>query len=268
MIQTVYLDSMDAVKNMIFEQQYDPQIQRMRGSFFYRGLPDANYDLVTSLYRNCKDRCRELEAPLLENFIKYASIEDPAISDSIWEAMIVGQHHGLPTRLLDWTPSTLVALHFANTEENLDKLGKRDCAVWRIDMREFKQNLPRKYREELDRRDSFVFSVSALSRLAGSIAQYDADMGDRAIACLEPPSVDQRIVNQYSFFSVIPQGVQDLEGYLDQNTENTVKYVISRNLRWDLRDILDQFNVNERIIYPGIDGISRWLARYYFVRPK
>ena len=75
-------------------------------------VPDAR----TSLMRNCGDKASELETPLLENFIKYVSIEDPTIDESIWKAMIIGQHHGLPTRLLDWSHSTLVALHFANTE--------------------------------------------------------------------------------------------------------------------------------------------------------
>ena len=50
------------------------------------------------------------------------------------------------------------------------------------------------------------------------------------------------------------------------NTENTIKYVISKDLRWDLRDMLDQINMNERLIYPGLDGIAKWLARHYYVK--
>ncbi len=57
-----------------------------------------------------------------------------------------------------------------------------------------------------------------------------------------------------------------MEKFLDDNTENTVKYIIHRDLRWDLRDILDQLNINERIIYPGMDGVAKWLARHYYVR--
>ena len=43
-------------------------------------------------------------------------------------------------------------------------------------------------------------------------------------------------------------------------------YIIDRKLRWDLRDILDQLNMNERMIYPGMDGIAKWLARHYYVK--
>jgi hypothetical protein len=145
-------------------------------------------------------------------------------------------------------------------------LSQRDCVVWRIDMRGIHQNLPQKYSDYLKAKKTFVFSLDGLAEVAESIAQYDADMKDTAMVCFEPPSVDQRIANQYSFFSVIPNGITDLEGFLDAHTQNTVKYVIDRKLRWELRDVLDQFNINERMIYPGKAGIAKWLARHYFVK--
>lgn len=70
-------------------------------------------------------------------------------------------------------------------------------------------------------------------------------------------------MNQYSFFTV---GIENLEDLLDRKTNNTVKYIIDKKLRWDLRDILDQLNMNERMIYPGKDGIAKWLARHYYVK--
>ena len=105
-----------------------------------------------------------------------------------------------------------------------------------------------------------------LSQAAASPEQYDRDMGDSAMVVIEPPSIDPRIINQYSFFSVIPTAMSDIEGFLDRNTTNTVKYVIPRRLRWRIRDMLDQLNVSERIVYPGLDGLSRWIGRHYYVR--
>ena len=268
MITVKHIDTIDGIKDLIFEQTYNAAIDRTRSSYFYRGMPDANYKLVTSLRRNCKSAYASLEQPLLDNFINYVQIEDPSINESVWKAMVIGQHYGLPTRLLDWTHSTLVALHFANTEDNLDKLGQRDSVVWRIDLRDVNRNLPEKYRQYLERKNTFVFSLDGLAEIAKDIRQYDADMGNHAMVCFEPPSVDQRIVNQYYFFSAIPSGITDLEAFLDANTEDTVKYVIDKKLRWELRDILDQFNINERMIHPGTAGIAKWLARHYYVKSE
>ena len=47
-----------------------------------------------------------------------------------------------------------------------------------------------------------------------------------------------------------------------------MKYVIDRKLRWRVRDMLDQLNMSERIVYPGLDGLSRWIARHYFVKEQ
>ena len=266
MIKTIRIDSIDGVKDLMVEQERNSDNGRYRSSYFYRGMPDPSFSIVTSLYRNCGDLADRLEAPLLDNFIKYVSIEDPTIDESIWKAMIVGQHHGLPTRLLDWTHSTLVALHFANTEADLSSLNKRDCVVWRIDARELNAMLPEQYNKVLQEKHTFMFSVRELSKVTNSIEQYDSDMGGRSMVIVEPPSIDQRIVNQYSFFTIVPRGMTNVETFLNENTENTVKYVIDKSLRWDLRDILDQMNMNERMIYPGMDGIAKWLARHYYVR--
>ncbi|MDD7517651.1 FRG domain-containing protein [Ruminococcus flavefaciens] len=268
MIKTVKIDSMDKVKDLLFEQKRNDINGRLRSSFFYRGMPDEKFDLSTSLARNCGKKAAILENHLLENYIKYVSIEDPSIEESIWKAMIIGQHHGLPTRLLDWTHSTLVALHFATTEGNLADLGERDAVVWRIDARELNQLLPQRYQDALNSKNTFIFSVKHLSEVVSDIGEYDKEMGDKSLVTVEPPSIDQRIVNQYSFFTVLPSGITDLAMFLNEHTENTIKYVIDKSLRWDIRDILDQLNMNERMIYPGKDGIAKWLARHYFVRDK
>ena len=167
---------------------------------------------------------------------------------------------------MDWTYSPLIALHFAHSAVNLQEISDRDCAVWRMDVRECNRNLPEKYKNALSESGKSVFSLDTLTNVVDSITEYDADMNGKAFVTIEPPSVDQRIVNQYSLFSIIPSQMEDIESFLDENTENTVKFIIKKEIRWDVRDLLDQFNVSERILYPGLDGLSKTLARHYFVK--
>ena len=58
----------------------------------------------------------------------------------------------------------------------------------------------------------------------------------------------------------------DIEAFLDAHTQHTVKYVIDRQLRWRVRDMLDSLNISERLLYPGLEGLSKWIARHYYVK--
>jgi len=180
--------------------------------------------------------------------------------------MITGQHNGLPTRLLDWTQSPLVGLHFAVTEADLEDMEAHDSVVWRIDMQELYSLLPDRYQTAVNRTQSTIFNIKMLAGITESLEQYDRDMKDQAMVIIEPPSTNDRIINQYSFFSIVPTDMADIEAFLDRRTEHTVKYIIDRHLRWRVRDMLDQLNMSERIIYPGLDGLSKWIARHYYVK--
>ncbi len=266
MIREVRISTLEDLMPLLSEQEFRPELGRNRSGYLYRGMPDSSYRMVTSLTRCCKGLQKTLEPAILNNFAKYAVREDPTIALSVWHQMITGQHNGLPTRLLDWSHSALVALHFAMTEENLGDMDAHDCMVWRIDMNEQINHLPEKYRLAVGREQTTLFSVEMLSRLALSLDQYDEDMKDRSMVIIEPPSTNNRIIMQYSFFAVIPTDMQDIEGFLDAHTKNTVKYVIDRNLRWRVRDMLDSLNISERLLYPGLEGLSKWIARHYYVK--
>ncbi len=268
MYQTIELTTLEEVMAIVTEQKYNPQKKRYRSPFIYRGLSKDSFHLSTSLDRNCKHLHTKLELSILRNFTKYAMTEDPFLSSSIWQQMILGQHHGLPTRLLDWTYSPLTALHFATTENNFDKMEQHDCVIWKIDIEEIHALLPKKYDAMLDEENAGIFTVEMLDKISPTVAEYDSDMQDSAMVIIEPPSIDPRIINQYSYFSVIPSGMEDIETFLNDNTNNTVKYIIKKELRWRIRDMLDQLNINERIVYPGLDGLSQWLARHYYVKTE
>ncbi len=267
MIKEVHIDTLEDLLPILTEQEYRPDLDRNRSSYIYRGVCDASYRMYTSLSRNCKALQKQLEPAILENFAKYAINDEPSIGQSVWRQMILGQHYGLPTRLLDWTQSALVGLNFATLEENLSKMDKHDCALWRINMSEMVEHLPGPYRSSVKAKHSTIFTVDMLKELTGnSLGRYDEDMGDSSMVIIEPPSLNQRIINQHSFFAVVPMGIDNIEEFLDRNTEETVKYVIDSKLRWRVRDMLDQLNMSERIVYPGLEGLSKWIARHYFVK--
>lgn len=76
----------------------------------------------------------------------------------------------------------------------------------------------------MDSEKTFVFSVNLLNSVVQSLKQYDEDMGNQAFVSLEPPSVDQRIINQYSFFTVIPSGIDNISDFLAECPAETTKY--------------------------------------------
>lgn len=266
MIQTQKITDFQAIWNIISEQNHNTHIDRYRSHNLYRGLPNVNFHLETSLSRNCKTKGFGLEKSILRNFTKYASIEDPKLSASIWRQLIIGQHHGLPTRLLDWTYSPLAALHFATSGEAFSQMGENDCVIWSIQIDELNGLLPQNYQKKLQDECAYLFTVEMMDEVVRSLDQYDNDMKQNSMILIEPPSIDQRIINQYSYFSVTPREMLHIETFLDAKTVHTVKYVIDKSLKWRIRDMLDQLNVNERIIYPGLDGLSSWIKRRYYVK--
>ena len=266
MITEIHIKTIDELMPLLADQEWEDGIHRNRSSYVYRGMKNANYKMFTSLSRNCKDLQKQLEPGILSNFYKYAVQEDPSLSLSIWHQMISGQHHGLPTRLLDWSHSPLVALHFAVRDNKMEEMDQSDCVVWRIDIPELHSKLPEKYQQMIAESKTKVFTVEMLNEIAPSLSQYDDDMAANHMVVIEPPSTDARIVNQYSFFSVVPMGMTDIEEFLDKTTNNTVKYVIDKDLRWRISDMLDSLNISERIMFPGMDGLSKWIKRHFYVR--
>lgn len=249
---------------LILNQEYDRKINRYRSPYLYRGLP-CEYTLATSLQRNCKHKSQTIESSILRNFSKYADGMNLQ-ETSIWYQMTIGQHHGLPTRLLDWTYSPLIALHFATSSVDMDSLDATDACVWKINIIEQHRELPEKYRICLENENAYLFTIPMLSSLAPTLEEYDNSMGDSAFVLLEPPSIDQRIINQYSYFSVMPSAIRDIEAMLERQKSISTKYIISKDLKWRIRDMLDQMNINERIAFPGLDGLSSWLKRHYYVK--
>jgi FRG domain len=257
-VEVIRVRTWSELHDQLYAESWNEELGLHRSNYAFRGRPLASEDLTTSLAR-LGGETRAIERPLLRHFRKYAA-RDAVPVDSTWNWLALAQHHGLPTRLLDWTYSPYVALHFATARRAA--FGE-DGAVWMVDYVRAHELAPRKLREQLEREAANVFTTEMIAAVASDFGELDK-LGDDVVVFVEPPSFDERIVNQYALFSL--QTEVSLDRWLEEHPELTRKLVIPAELKWEVRDKLDQANLTERVLFPGLDGLSRWLARYYAPR--
>lgn len=263
MIRDIEVATWDELSHVLYDIPKTAQ-NRYRSSYVYRGVGDKDWSLESSLKR-LGPAAADVEIPLLRSFAKYAGPGEIP-SDELWFRLAVAQHHGLPTRLLDWSFSPKVALHFATFEE---QWYDRDGAVWCVDVAAIAASLPAKLRNRLREERADLFSLEMLADI-DTLAQFDA-MGEKKgfVLFFEPPSLDARIVNQGAVLSAMPGVNADLGAFLhDHKQELGCRIVLPKGLKWEIRDKLDGDNVTERMLFPGLDGLSRWLKRYYGPGPN
>jgi hypothetical protein len=124
---------------------------------------------------------------------------------------------------------------------------------------------PERLRSVLQEQRMAVFTAELLDEAAGGLDALEG-LGDEYVVFLEPPSLNERIVNQYSLFSLMSRPDGRLDEWLEGRPRLARRIVLPSELKWEVRDKLDQSNVTERVLFPGLDGLSRWLARYYAPR--
>src|ERR1044071_5489662 len=98
----------------------------------FRGVLNAKYKLLPKLGRpgmKFLDAIPNAEKEMFRLFKDFATPYLPSHNLSNWELLAVAQHHGLPTRLLDWTRNPLVAAYFA-VEKDSDEVGGSDSAIY------------------------------------------------------------------------------------------------------------------------------------------
>lgn len=260
-VETVTARDWQQLDQLLFADSWNADLRRFRASHAFRGVGRTGRDLRHGLARLGGDFARK-ERHLLRNFRKYARRSFVG-DDSIWNWLSLAQHHGLPTRLLDWSYSPHIALHFATA--SLPDMGE-DAEVWILDFERVNAHLPPQLGELLHEEGSFVFTGELLSQAANSLAELDAIAGEAFLLFLEPPSLDERIVNQAALFSLMSRPDAMLHDWLVRHPGACRRVIVPAALKWEVRDKLDQINISERMLLPGLDGLSAWLRRYYHER--
>src|SRR4051794_38294082 len=177
------------------------------GHVIFRGVSDkVKHKLIPSVGRIdtsilCGLTIHDYEIETLNRFKLRANSEIMPQPKDDWEWLSLAQHHGLPTRLLDWTTSPLIALYFATKPEvkfdgSLDKCNPNGPAV---------------------------YALHTCKYLDTSCLVPPTDFDEFGI--FYPPHITKRITGQFGLFSIQPDPAQELNDIIPNNEENWVKKI-------------------------------------------
>jgi hypothetical protein len=256
----------------------DPATGRHRDAAIYRGVGDARWPMLTSLDRlggtDPPHTKRELEEHVLRNFARYSRpyLGGPGGAvRSDWELLAAAQHHGVPTRLLDWTYSPLVAAHFATLARRGDASAQgggaegTDRVIFRLDW------LPVHRHFGLPQRALVADDLEAIGGGAGGAPftpRALAALGDATppFACVfEPPTLDARIAAQAAALTIASTAACGFDAFLARHglAGCLTRFVIPAGAVARVRDQLDLASFDERRLFPDLDGVAARLRRYY-----
>lgn len=241
---------------------------KLRGRpWAFRGVPQFGCALKTSLERAAVDYWKQpwsdvpaIEAGLFRHFRRKAPHHLRYLPDDLdfmaWAAVM--QHNGAPTRLLDWTYSFFVALHFALRGA---QPGTK-CAIWILDINWFagraKALLPEDAQKYLKadpnaKRPSTVRSLITRKKPVPLIYP------------LNPMHLNDRLIVQQGLF-LVPGDVRIpfAENVRMMNPSDKVitevPIATTPAFLKSAREELLEMNVGEATLFPGIDGVARGLS--------
>jgi hypothetical protein len=245
----------------------------LRSPYVFRGTENAGWCLETSLVRLRgfePSNSKTVERSLIRSFRKYAQAGS-FDNKSEWYVMAVAQHNGLPTRCLDWTTSPFVAAHFACADESRKS---EDGLIWCLHAGALRKINLKKHEAIIKdpNRKAWLYDTRLLESQFCDLDALDrtflADQPETRMMLLwEPPSLDDRIANQSGILSLMntPTGSQNafLADYAPQYPDLVRRILIAATAKPEVRAMLDQNNINERTLFPGLPGVCLWLKRYY-----
>jgi hypothetical protein len=258
-ITSIPVATLGELIDRVTPEKPDPVTGRRRDAGVYRGSSDAEASLLTSLDRlgGRPHAKTDLESHVLRNFIRYSRPYLHREPENDWEHLVSAQHHGAPTRLLDWTYSPLVAAFFAT------RAGPpRDRVIWRLDW----QRVHEKF--DLPPLSIMPSDLGELFEKGADFTPWDLfDRKDRHTfaALIEPPSVDTRLVTQAAVFTLCSDKSMPFDHFLEKHgLEKTLtRFLIKADDVERFRDQLDLVGMDERRIFPDLDGVAASLRRYY-----
>ncbi len=225
---------------------YLQEIESNKIPNIFRGHSDSSWELLPSIARldisqtpvKHDNGWQGIENHLLDEFKKYSLMHLEREPKSKLEWMIQAQHHGLPTRLLDWSSNPLKALFFA--VENADH-------------------------DDIDGK-VFVFTPRMWSTNSDKIGDIEKD---NCIDVFYPIILNDRVLAQEGCFILFPQrndhdNFKPLnEGFSTSDAINLSSIIIKKEIKSSIRKQLELLGINDMTMFPGLDGISKRIRRSY-----
>ncbi len=247
--------------------------------FLYRGVCDHSFKLLPSVYRKVTDDVdghlitndkylvwRD-EKSLLLSFIHEASGILNIPTDDLFRWAEYAQHYGVPTRFLDWSSNPFVALYFACKDAN-----KKDGCVWLL----HQQNYHRFFTKTISSPSSDKTIKQIVTNSFNEKEEIDYPV------LYTPYYVDARMSAQCSYFlvwgakkdpledmltdkSLLIDLPENDEGYRTygkpQETNVLFQFIIPADRKQPLLRELDMVGINEKTLFPGLDGIGRYVEK-------
>ncbi|MEW6182277.1 MAG: FRG domain-containing protein [Bacillota bacterium] len=232
----------------------DDFVRKSSGTVWFRGLSNSSYKLTSGLFRLRLDNLKDY-LQLEEQLYRYYKIHGNLLhgNESGWNLLYSMQHHGLTTRLLDWTESFIVALFFAT-----DKWTNGTSRIWMLDAP--KLNLLSIKREEIILPSSQTFAYPDIFLTSS----------DNTSMAIYPIKTNTRIIVQQSVFVIQGNACNNLEDEFNGELVNTgylkpIDFDIS--VREDALQFLRINRINRFSLFPDLDGLSQYLNKH-LIKPS